>query len=53
MKLGESKVWVQGGYSLAVVIPKLIVENFEIKPGDVVEFEAKDGNIVMRVKRGN
>ncbi len=53
MKLGESKVWVQGGYSLAVVIPKLVAENFNIRPGDVIEFEWQGGDIVIRVKKSN
>jgi len=50
MILGKSKVWVQGG-SLAIVIPKIVVENFGIKAGDVVVFEYVDGKIVLKVPR--
>ena len=51
MKLGESKVWVQGIYSLAVVIPRLVVHNYGIKPGDTVEFVAEGNKLVLVIRR--
>jgi AbrB family looped-hinge helix DNA binding protein len=53
MKLGKSKVWVQGGVSLAIVIPQLVAENLGIKAGDIVEWYIEDGDkIVLKVAEG-
>ena len=38
LKLGESKVNIRGKTSLAITIPKLVAENYDIKAGDTVEF---------------
>ena len=49
MKLGSGKVWVQGGASLAIVIPQLVAENFSIKAGDTVEWHLeKGGKLVLK-----
>jgi len=47
MKLGRSKVWVQGGVSLSIVIPQLVAENFGIKPGDTLIWKIEDGNKIV------
>jgi len=47
VRLGSSRVWVQGKYSLSLVIPKVVAENLKLRPGDVVVFKLKDGMIVL------
>jgi len=45
--LGKSKVWVQGHYSLSIVVPKVVAENLGIKAGDTVVFRLINGKIVV------
>jgi len=45
--LGRSKVWVQGHYSLSIVVPKVVAENLGIKAGDTVVFKLRNGMVIV------
>jgi len=45
--LGKSKVWIQGHYSLSIVVPKVVAENLGIKAGDTVVFKLRNGMVIV------
>ena len=49
VKIGKSKVGLRGQVSLAITIPKQVVENFNIQKGDVIEFYQNEGLIILKV----
>jgi len=54
IRVGKSKVSKKGQSSLSIIIPKQVVENLNIKKGDIVEYyqnEKFDKNVLILVVR--
>jgi len=49
VKIGKSRVGIRGQSSLAITIPKQVVENFNIQKGDVIEFYQNKDIIILKV----